>query len=47
MINVKDKLCQCGKIANFGYSEDKIPLFCSLCKLENMINLKDKKFFII
>ena len=43
MENVKDKLCLCGKTPYFGYPGDKIPYYCSQCKLDNMINIKDKK----
>ena len=35
-------LCKCGKYAIYNYN-DKKPAFCKECKLEGMINVKDKK----
>ena len=35
-------LCVCGKYAIYNYP-DKRPAYCSSCKKENMINVKDKK----
>jgi len=43
MINVKDKLCPCGKRAYFGEIGTKIPKFCKNCKSEEMVNVKDNK----
>ena len=35
-------LCICGKYAIYNY-EGKRPSFCNLCKLDEMVNVKDKK----
>ena len=43
MVNLKDKLCPCGKRAYFGSPVEKIALYCKNCKLNDMINLKDAK----
>jgi hypothetical protein len=37
-------LCKtCGKHASFNYENETIAIYCSSCKLENMINIKRKR----
>jgi hypothetical protein len=43
MINVADRKCKCEKhLPTYGMSTDKRPDYCSECKKDGMVNLKDK-----
>ncbi len=43
MVNVGDRRCVCTKkLPTYGMPEDSRPNYCSDCKTEGMINLKDK-----
>jgi hypothetical protein len=45
MIDVSNKKCVCGKTQpRYNYEGEK-PKYCSECKLDNMINLVEKKCF--
>jgi hypothetical protein len=44
MINVVNKKClECDKRPNFGYKDEKNPIYCVLHKKENMVDVKNKK----
>jgi hypothetical protein len=43
MINIADRRCKCDKhLPTYGLPADKRPDYCSECKKEGMVNLKDK-----
>ena len=46
MIDIKHKTCiyeNCKTISNFNIEGEKKPLYCSIHKKENMIDVKNKK----
>ena len=43
MVNIADRRCKCDKhLPTYGLPRDKRPEYCSECKKEGMVNLKDK-----
>jgi len=43
-MRLSSSLCKCGKQSNFNY-KDMPPKFCSVCKLDEMIDVKNNKCF--
>ncbi len=37
------KKCECGKQPSYGFAEDERPTYCSECKKDGMINIRNKK----